>query len=194
MSAVFASAQPLRQLAQAIEVTGQVVAGIADDQWHSPTPCSEWDVADVTRHLVDGNYAFAAIVTGQPRESAARAPGSAAGLPAAYRAAGAALTEAFGQPGSLERIVAMPIGEVPGIAALHLRVTELLTHGWDLATATGQDVEFPGDLAAAELAFTRAQLGNVPPGRFPFAPPRQVAEDAPAIEQLVACLGRDVGA
>ncbi len=184
----------LSQLSEAIEVAGQVIAGISGDQWQAQTPCSEWDAADVTRHLIDGNLGFAAIISGLPRESAARAPESAAELPGAYRAAGAALIEAFGQPGALDRIVAMPIGQVPGIVALHLRVTESLTHGWDLATATGQAVEFPGDLAEAELAFTRAKLGDVPPGRSPFAPPQPVAEGAPAIVRLVACLGRNVGA
>ncbi len=193
-SAQFDSTRALSQLAEALEVTGQVIAGIPGDQWQVPTPCSEWDAADVTRHLVDGNLGFAAVISGQPRESADRAPQSAADLPGAYRAAGVALIGAFSQPGALDRIVAMPIGEVPGIVALHLRVTELLAHGWDLAMATGQAVEFPSDLTEAELAFTRAKLGDVPPGRSPFAPPQPVAEDAPAIEQLVACLGRNVGA
>jgi hypothetical protein len=35
-------------------------------------------------------------------------------------------------------------------------------------------------------------LANIPPDRHPFAPPQPVAGLAPAIDQLAACLGRDV--
>jgi hypothetical protein len=57
-----------------------------------------------------------------------------------------------------------------GDAALHLRVTELLVHGWDLARATGQPASFPDDLAEQELAFSRSKLADIPAGRRPFGP------------------------
>ena len=63
-------------------------------------------------------------------------------------------------------------------------------HGWDLARATGQPAEFPDDLPERELTFTRGKLADLPPDRRPFAPPRPVADDAPAIDRLAACLGR----
>jgi uncharacterized protein (TIGR03086 family) len=66
----------------------------------------------------------------------------------------------------------VPIGSVPGIAALHPRITEVLVHGWDLARATGQHAEFPEDLAEQELAFSRSKLADIPEGRTPFAPPQ----------------------
>lgn len=117
-----------------------------------------------------------------------------ADLRGAYRDSGAALIEAFSQPSAFERIVAIPIGQVPGIVALHMRVTEILVHGWDAAIATGYPAEFPEDIAEAELIFTRGKLGDIPPGYTPFAPQKPVDDDAPAIERLVACLGRDVSA
>jgi uncharacterized protein (TIGR03086 family) len=99
---------------------------------------------------------------------------------------------AFRQPGALGRIVTVPFGKVPGIVALNLRVTEALVHGWDLAMATSQPARFPADLAEEALVFCRDKLGDVPPDRRPFAPPQPVADDAPAIDRLAACLGRDV--
>ena len=99
---------------------------------------------------------------------------------------------AFREPGALDRIVTVPFGTVPGMVALHLRITEFLVHGWDLARATGQPVIAPDDLAAQELAFSRSMLAKIPPDRRPFAPPQPVAGLAPAIDQLAACLGRDV--
>lgn len=84
--------------------------------------------------------------------------------------------------------------QLSAAVALHLRITELLVHGWDLARATDQVVTFPEDLAGQELAFTRVALADIPPGRRPFAPPEPVADDAPAIDRLAACLGRTVTA
>lgn len=88
----------------------------------------------------------------------------------------------------------MPFGTVPGIVALHLRITEVLVHGWDLARATHQVARFPDDIVEQELEFTRGRLPDVSSARRPFAPPRPVPDDAPAIDRLAACLGRPVTA
>jgi uncharacterized protein (TIGR03086 family) len=195
------------QLERALTATGAVVGAIRQDQWSDPTPCSEWSVADLLSHLTIGNFGFASAVDGTAfAGSAAAAPAGRADIrPAeastpdadpveAYRQSAAAVTEAFARPGALDRIVSVPFGQVPGRMALHLRITEVLAHGWDLARATGQPANLPEDLAEQELAFTLSKLGDIPPGRRPFGPPRPVAGDAPAIDRLAACLGRDVSA
>lgn len=188
------SAGPVSQLARAIDATDQVISAIDGAQWAGPTPCTDWTVRDLVRHLVAGNFWFATAIDGKERPAIEAAAPADADLPGAYRDSGAALIEAFSQPGALERIVTVPIGQVPGVVALHLRVTEILVHGWDAAVATGYPAEFPEDAAEAELTFSRGKLGDIPPGRFPFAPQQPVDDDAPAIERLVACLGRDVSA
>jgi uncharacterized protein (TIGR03086 family) len=157
-------------------------------RWADPTPCPGWTVRDLVSHLVAGNALFAAAF-GRPDPDDLDA---GADLLAAYRSSAAALLEAVGQPGALDQIVTVPFGTVPGAVALHLRITEVLVHGWDLARATGQLVAFSEDVAAQELAFSQAKLSDIPPGRRPFAPPQPVADDAPAIDRLAACLGRDV--
>lgn len=181
------------QLAAAADLTGQVIDAITDEQWSRPTPCADWTVRDLVEHIVAGNDAFTAALTERPT-----APGPSAqrsgDLVLDYGRSVRALVEAFGQPGVLETVVSVPFGTVPGTIALHLRITELLVHGWDLARATGQAVTFPQDLAEQELAFTRPALADIPPGRSPFAPPEPVADDAPAIDRLAACLGRRVTA
>ncbi len=57
---------------------------------------------------------------------------------AAYRQAAAGLREAFAAPGVLESVYTAPLGTAPGAVLAHVRIVELLTHGWDLAWATGQ--------------------------------------------------------
>ena len=179
------------QLAAAAEVTGQVIDAVSDDQWSLPTPCEEWTVRDLVEHVVAGNDGFTAGLHGQ-----ATAPGPPAersgDLPSDYGRSVRELLDALRRPGALERMVSVGFGAVPGAVALHLRITELLVHGWDLARATGQAVAFPEDVAEQELAFSRRALVDVPPGRRPFAPPEPVADDAAAIDRLAACLGRSV--
>lgn len=182
---------PVSQLCVALDTTGQVLDGVGEQQWAGPTPCPDWDVSALASHVVIGNLRFAGALAG--RLSAVEPAPAGVSLPQAYRESAAALLAAFSEPGALERTVTVPFGTVPGTVALHLRVTELLVHGWDLARATGQTVTFPEDLAAAELDFTVRLLPQVPPDRSPFGPPQPAALDAPAIDRLAAMLGRRVG-
>lgn len=67
-----------------------------------------------------------------------------------------------------------------------------MVHGWDIARATGQAADFPEDVAEQTLAFSLAALPAVRSDRSPFAAPQPVDGDAPALDRLVACLGRKV--
>ncbi len=180
------------QLSVAFDVTGELIGSVADAQWTAPTPCSQWCVRDLVRHLVAGNILFADALRGLEPARAIQPPPDDGDWLKAYQSTAAELLDAFGQPGALDRIVSVPFGSVPGIVALHLRITEVLVHGWDLARATGQHAVFPEALAEQELAFSQSKLSDIPPDRRPFAPPQQVSGDAPAIDRLAACLGRKV--
>jgi uncharacterized protein (TIGR03086 family) len=179
---------PVEQLAQALDDTQSLVEGIRDEQWSGPTPCADWSVRDLVQHLVAGNHLFARALTGDaPAADGPPSPPSAQ----SHRESAAALLAAFRAPGALERVVTVPFGAVPGAVALRLRLVEALVHGWDVARATGQAPSHDEATAEQALAFTRATLDDVPPGRSPFGAPRPVAEDAPALDRLAACLGRD---
>jgi uncharacterized protein (TIGR03086 family) len=168
------------QLADALERTGRLVAGIRDDQWHDPTPCAEWDVRAVVDHLIKGNATLAAAL------------GAGEVATADYQEVAARLLGAFRQPEAMERMVTVPAGTVPAPFALHLRLTELLVHGWDIARATGQKTDFPEELAEEELRFSERAVGQLPPDRKPFAPPTAAPDNAPTIDRLAGLLGRDV--
>jgi uncharacterized protein (TIGR03086 family) len=185
------AAPTVDQLAQVLDDAAVLVAAVAGEQWDGPTPCTDWTVRELVNHLVGGNLLFAAIVDGLPVD---RTPADHLGDDpvAAYRAAAGAVVAAFGRPGALDQVVTVPFGTVPGVVALHLRITEVLVHGWDLARAIGGQTAFPEDLVAQELAFTRGALDGVPPERSPFAAPQPVGDDASLIDQLAACLGRSV--
>jgi uncharacterized protein (TIGR03086 family) len=180
------------QLTRALSAVGQLIDGIRADQWSAPTPCTDWTVHDLVNHLVGMNLVFVAMLSNQalPERGTDRLGDDPAG---AYRASGAAVQTAFEQPGVLERTYQGPLGDATGAQRLHIRITDLLAHGWDLAVATGQSAELPEDLAEQALAFSRAQLATMSrTGRF--GPEQTVDDDAPAIDQLVAFLGRPISA
>jgi uncharacterized protein (TIGR03086 family) len=171
-----------------------LVGGIAEQQWADPTPCAEWDVAALVRHLVIGNRLFAGVLAARPvspqvlqEELGSHGPTL---LPGDVEGSVAELVEAFGRPEVLARPVAIPVGTVPGAVAADIRVVENVVHGWDLATATGQQPSYDDADVEAALAFSRRAMDIVPEGRRPFADPVDVAEDAPVLDRLVALLGR----
>jgi uncharacterized protein (TIGR03086 family) len=171
-----------------------LVAAVGSDQWSAPTPCAEWDVRALLTHVVGGNRLFAAALRGVPLEQARQAlAGDPLGADpaAAYADSAAEVGAAFRADRALEQSVTIPFGTVPATVALHLRIAEVLVHGWDLARATGRTVAFPDDVVEQEIAFSQEFLPRVPPNREPFGRSRPVADDAPPLDRLVALLGRD---
>jgi uncharacterized protein (TIGR03086 family) len=180
---------PHRQLAQALHATDELVAGVQGDQWTAATGCPGWSVRDLLNHLVGGNEAVAAVLREEVPPDVDDHLGEDPMM--AYRRSGEALLAAFAEPGVFDKVVTVPAGTVPVAVALHLRLTELLVHSWDLARATGQPTTgLPEDLAEQELSFSRVQLEKLPPGRSPFAPPQPVQQGAPAVDRLAGLLGR----
>jgi uncharacterized protein (TIGR03086 family) len=181
----------VEQLGRAFDAVAGLISNIRADEWSAPTPCTDWTVRQVVNHLIGMNRVFAALLADQlppPRPFASHIEDDAVG---AYRDSATALQAAFGRPGVLERTYHGPLGTATGAERLQIRLYDLLAHGWDLAQATERPVDLPGDLAEQSLAFARTQLTEqARPGRF--GPAQIVADRAPAIERLVAFLGRPV--
>jgi uncharacterized protein (TIGR03086 family) len=180
-------------LSQALAATATVVAGIGPGQWTAPTPCTELDVRAVLNHLVRGNLLFVAIVRGEQWPAPGTDHLGDAPL-AAYEQAAAGLREVFAAPGVLEQEYTAPFGTGTGAGLVHVRIIEVLAHGWDLARATGQAVTgFPEDVAERAVGRSRRQLTARPEGPgAPFAPEVPVPDDAPAVDRLAGFLGRRV--
>ena len=67
---------------------------------------------------------------------------------------------------------------------------EHLTHGWDLAVATGQDSEAPTGLAEPVLAFMQGAMPAKRPPMVPFKDAVEPRPEAGATEQLANWMGR----
>ncbi|HEX7168005.1 MAG TPA: TIGR03086 family metal-binding protein [Acidimicrobiales bacterium] len=166
----------------------RILSGVTDDQLSSATPCTDWDVRALIGHVINGNYQFAAISRGEQPEY----PSGTYDVVATYDASAKEAEAAFGADGVTERIFDLPFGQIPGEIAIGIHATDIVTHSWDLAKATGQKADLPDDLVAPLLQLAR-MFPDSPELRGPggpFAPRVECSDGAPLLEQLVAQLGR----
>ncbi|HYN28372.1 MAG TPA: TIGR03086 family metal-binding protein [Dermatophilaceae bacterium] len=190
-------ADPVTLLEVAAQVAQRAVEGVAEEQWSAPSTCAGWSVADVVRHLVEGNERLVAVLAqgADPAGGEGLAgPASGDGMPWAqrHRASAAAVVAGFRRPGALERPVTVPAGTMPGRFVVSLRTVESLVHGWDVATSTGQQLHPPDDVVAHADRETRSLLERMPPDRRPFHAPTSPPAGASPLDRLAALLGRRV--
>jgi uncharacterized protein (TIGR03086 family) len=181
----------LTTLDKSANATAAVARGVRPDQFDSPTPCADWNVEQLMNHLIGSLEYFKARGEGKaadPPRSAS--PTSYDQTVQALQNAATATAAAWRRPGALDQKVDGGAGEMPGSAMATLALSEMLTHGWDLAKATGQrmpadDVEVDGVLAIMKQTLK-------PDARKPaFGPETEAPNGAPPIDRLAAFLGRD---
>jgi uncharacterized protein (TIGR03086 family) len=178
---------------RAMTQTESIVAAVEPGQLGNPTPCAEYDVRALLSHMVGGLNRVA--IAGEGGDALAR-PARADDVPddgwlAAYRTAAARAAAAWTDDAKLDVLVELPWGKIPGRFAIAGYIQEILTHGWDLAQATGQPAERDPELAAWALAGAKRILP--PEGRgadVPFGPVVEVSPDAGPYAQLAGWLGR----
>jgi uncharacterized protein (TIGR03086 family) len=162
-----------------------VLVNVTSDQLSSPTPCPEWDVKSLIDHVIAGN-----------QRVVERAGGQVTPLPedlgGAHSASARGAQETFAEPQALIRTYQLPIGELPGTTFIELRTSDLLTHAWDLAIATGQPTDLDPELAEYVLAFSKQMMsrpGLRGDGR-PYGEEQLCDDKRPAADRVAALLGR----
>jgi uncharacterized protein (TIGR03086 family) len=185
----------LDDLTQAQTAVTALLANLGPDAWRQPTPCDDWDVEAVARHLMVGERAFVVSLGGERYDLAALTAEVATvplgDLPTAYGAGAAVLREALADA---DPAGAFPtgIGAMPATAIAELRTIEALTHGWDLARGSGAGLEVDDAVAERAIAHSLVLMERLPPERKVFGTPQPVPADAPAVDRLAALLGRTV--
>lgn len=170
---------------------GEQVRAVGDDQWELPTPCADWDIRTVVAHVVVGDSQVPALVAGEPVGLVEEYdPGVLGQRPlAAWRGTALAAIRAFAAPGALERRYAHPVGNVRGRTVIGFRISDSLVHGWDIATALGEEVMLDPELCEYALDFWFPMASTLASSGF-YAAARMPAEDAGPAERLLALLGR----
>ena len=129
------------------------VEGVAPEQWAASTPCSEWDVRALVNHLANEQLWAPHLVAGETIEQVGdRYDGDVLGADpvATWRTALDGSLAAFAGA-DLDATVHLSYGDVPCREYLTQMLTDAEVHGWDLATATGQDAAIDPDIASLLL-------------------------------------------
>ncbi len=182
-------------LQQTLTVLGALAAladQVDEQAAGSPTPCSDFDVAALTGHVVGWLEAFAAGYAspdGQcPPLPTATVPVAEAGP--RVRAAAQRLGDAV-RAGAAERPLRVGDDAMPGDLALSMILAEYLVHGWDLAVATGQSWQPDPDTCQTSRDFLTGMVTPESRGSGWFGPEVPVPADASPLHRLLGFCGRD---
>jgi uncharacterized protein (TIGR03086 family) len=203
-----AADDPRAIFASAMETARRVVAGVRPDQFDDPTPCDDFDVRLLLGHLVavlqrvvllgrgDDPFLVNEEITGVADD----------GWEQLWRENIRQVERAWADDEVLTRPMVLPWAQLPGGGMLLSYASELTSHTWDLAVATGQDVAWDGRVLGAAWEAIRwmghdrqamfEQVSATMPVEVrragpPFRNPVPVPDDAPFIDRLVAWVGRD---
>lgn len=154
------------------------------------TPCSEWDVRRLLHHIIGGNWMFATIATGGTAEQTPDMGDVTLDPRSAYTQSAGAVIAAWSAPGAMAATCQLPFGAMPAPAAMALHFLDNVVHGWDLARATGQTPAVTDDVATVALGVASGMASPELRAAGVFGPEIPCADTAPAVDRLVALLGR----
>jgi uncharacterized protein (TIGR03086 family) len=176
-------------LESVLDKTAGVLDGVSDDQLSEPTPCGEYDVEALRSHIVGWAQQFAAGSAGTSTDVDPATYQAGDDAPEVFRTAAADIIGGWREHG-LDREVQLSQGSSPGPMVFNMTLMEYLTHGWELAVATGQPVPYTEAEASEALARAEATLKDEYRGDA-FGPRVEVPADAPAVDRFVAFMGRE---
>ncbi|EME23399.1 TIGR03086 family metal-binding protein [Rhodococcus triatomae] len=181
---------PLALLGAAVRYTDLNLRAVRPDDLSRPTPCSQWNLAELLRHMDESLAVLEEAVLDRsvllrPVDHSALAADPAAAL----------RERACRMLRSWERDAAsggVRVGDamLPVEIAAAAGALDVAVHGWDVGRALGRARPVPADLAA-ELEVCAALFVSDADRPARFGPPLPVPPWAGPGERLLALLGRD---
>ena len=159
-----------------------VLQRLTEEDLSRPTPCTEYTVGDVGQHLVR-SMVLLASVAGQQIDT------PATGTPDTTVAATAEAALAAWRHRGLDGSVAVGRSAPPASLAVEIMPLELLVHGWDIAHATGYDIDVTPEVAAYVLDRARELITEDKRGRS-FAAEVPAGAEATVLQRPIAFTGR----
>ncbi len=178
--------------ARALDLTRRSIVGVRDEQWQLESACAGWTVRELVNHVVTGNYWAAELGSGLSIEAVGdRLDGDILGADPSRAYDDSALVAAavFRAPGAMDAPCAVSYGPVPGAVYCGHRFLDVLVHGWDVATSTGQDTTLDPDLVEACFEVIEPQM-DLLVGSGMFGTAIELPEGAARQAELLAVLGR----
>ena len=181
--------------AQAVQASVDLVARLTAPDLARPTPCADWTLHGLLRHMIAQHHGFAAAAGGDGDLAQWRVRPLGEDPVAAYRTAAERVLAAFAADGVLDR--EFPLPEIaahlmfPARQAISFHFVDYVVHSWDVARTLGLPVQL--DPALLEVALGVAEA--VPGGGARLAPgaafaPGVDCPGGPRLDQVVALLGR----
>lgn len=162
------------------------VEAVPDSRWENQSPCRDWTVRDVLRHVIDSETDFL------NRADLRISPGPTVddNPAAAWRHVRNAIQSILDDPQTAHREYESGIGKSTVESALStFYAVDLVVHGWDIANGAGiddaipaEDIEFVHDFVKDKGDMLRSPGG--------FGPEAQVPADSDDQTRLLAFLGR----
>ena len=177
---------------RAMERTRRTIDGVRADQWHAGTPCTDWEVRQVTNHLIGENLWAGELFTGKTiQEVGNQLDGDLTGEDpaAAYRHSVAVASTVVTAPGAMTQTCHLSFGDYSGADYAEQLFLDTLIHGWDIAKGTGQDTRLDAELVAACLPIAHTLASQFRSAGV-YGEDLPVAPDADPQTRLLALLGR----
>ena len=164
----------------------ELIAGVPDDRWASPTPCEAWTVRDLVAHVVEVHGMFQKLVG----RSLVKHPAVEVDPLGAWTAVRDQMQADLDDPDrAAEEYDGMMGRSTFGASVDGFVCFDLIVHGWDLARATGQDES----MDAADVEQLQVMVDRMGPMMLENGVISRQLEppaDASPQERLLAGLGR----
>lgn len=171
----------------------RVARGVPADRLGNPTHCPDWDVRALVNHWVlytSHGLEHRALRKQLPEELTARDFTTDPDWPAAYAAQLDRAVEAWADPAVWDGEVDLGMAKMPAVEIASMVIKEMAVHGWDVATATGQQFHV-SDEAARFILGVVEKHGELYRQYDGFADPVPVPDDAPVFDRALAASGRN---
>ncbi len=162
------------------------------DQWHHPTPCTEWDVHALVNHVVNEARWVSPLLAGKTLEEVGDAlDGDLLGNDpvASWNAACDEELAAVDSLASIDQMVHVSWGQIPASEYLTQVLMDHVIHGWDLARAIGADEQLAPELVEFCLEVARP-MEPMLRGSGSFGDKVEVSDGAGPQAELLGIVGR----
>lgn len=183
-------------LADAATEMRRVAAGVRDDQLDAPTPCADWAVRDLAAHVCGLTKAFTHTAR---HERPGELPLDGAKLPDDWREQLSrdldTLVAAWREPSAWQGEAEAGGFTMPSTELATVVLDELVLHGWDLATATGQHFTATDHDVAICTGFAAAMStpDMLDSRRGLYGPVVDTGTDPAPLDALLGLAGREPG-
>ena len=168
----------MHDLGAAAHEMARLVNGVRDDQLGDPTPCPTYTLGDLLQHVRGLAEAFTLSARKEQPSGGSKPP---------------PLVDAWAEPAAWEGTTWIAGFEAPASAVGITAANELVAHGWDVARASGQQLDLDDAALAPSREFVAMMSG---PGSEQargdaFGPALPVPDDASGLDEVIAGNGRD---